>query len=44
MLQRAGCSQELGQRALNNARGMENLDRIDEELYQDFETPTAKKA
>ena len=37
-------SQELGQRALNDARGMETVERVDEELYHDFETPTAKKA
>ena len=38
------CRQELGQRKLNDIRGIENLDRIDEELYHDFETPVTKKA
>ena len=36
--------EELGQRALNDLRGIDNLERIDEGLYNDVETPVAKKA
>ena len=35
--------QELDQRALDMVRGTDTLERIDEELYNDFETPAAKK-
>ena len=40
----AACSEEVSQKRLNSIRGVSNHERLDEELYQDFETEAAKKA
>jgi DNA topoisomerase VI subunit B len=37
------CSEEVSQRRLNDIRGVKNHDRIDEELYQDYETEADRK-
>ena len=37
------CSEEISQHRLNKMRGVTNHDRIDEELYQDYETEGAKQ-
>jgi hypothetical protein len=37
------CREEVAQSALNTIRGVANHDRLDEELYGDFETEAAKK-
>ena len=37
------CSEEISQHALNRMRGVTNHGRIDEELYQDYETEDAKQ-
>lgn len=39
----AGRSEEVSKARLNTIRGVEAADRIDEELYHDFETDAAKK-
>lgn len=36
--------EEISQARLNTIRGIENLDRLDESLYQDFETEDMRKA
>ena len=36
-------SEEISQKALNTVRGVEHHERIDEELYQDFETQEERK-
>ena len=38
------CREEVSQEALNEVRGIENHERLDEELYHDFETEDLKKA
>ena len=38
------CSEEISHKRLNKVRGIVNHERVDEELYQDFETGDAKKA
>ena len=43
-MQRDARSQELSLSTLNALRGIENTDRIDAALYQDFETEAQKKA
>ena len=35
--------EEISQARLNTVRGIENLDRLDESLYQDFETEDMRK-
>ena len=35
--------EEISQARLNTIRGIENLDRLDESLYQDFETEDMRK-
>ncbi len=35
--------EEMSQRRLNDIRGVENHERLDEELYQDFETEADRK-
>jgi hypothetical protein len=35
--------EEISQARLNTIRGIENLDRLDESLYQDFETDDMRK-
>jgi hypothetical protein len=37
------CSEEISQHRLNTIRGIENLPRLDETLYQDFETEDLRK-
>ena len=37
------CSNEVTPEDLNSMRGIDNTDRIDEALYQDFETEANKK-
>jgi hypothetical protein len=37
------CSEEVSKNALNRIRGVESQDRVDEELYHDFETEAARK-
>ena len=37
-------SEEISHKRLNKVRGIVNHERVDEELYQDFETGDAKKA
>jgi hypothetical protein len=37
------CSEEVSKNALNRIRGVESQDRVDEELYHDFETGAARK-
>ncbi len=37
-------SEEISQARLNKMRGVTSHDRIDEELYQDYETEDAKQA
>ena len=37
------CSEEISQKRLNTIRGIDNHERLDEELYQDFETDDARK-
>jgi len=39
----AACREEISQNRLNRIRGIQNLDRLDESLYQDFETDEARK-
>ena len=34
--------EEVSQSRLNRIRGIQNLDRLDESLYQDFETDEAR--
>ena len=36
-------SEEISQKRLNSIRGIDNHERLDEELYQDFETDDARK-
>ncbi len=38
-----GCREEISQSRLNRIRGIQNLDRLDESLYQDFESDEARK-
>ena len=35
--------EEISQRRMNSIRGIDNHERLDEELYQDFETDEARK-
>ena len=35
--------EEISQKRLNRVRGIDNHERLDEELYQDFETDDARK-
>ena len=37
------CSDEICQKRMNSIRGIDNHERLDEELYQDFETDEARK-
>jgi DNA topoisomerase VI subunit B len=37
------CSQEISRSTLNRIQGLEDQDRLDEELYHDFESEEAKK-
>jgi hypothetical protein len=37
------CREEISKSRLNRLRGLDNHERIDEELYADFETDDAKK-
>lgn len=37
------CSEEISQKDLNKIRGIDNHDRLDEELYQDYEDKDTKK-
>ncbi len=39
----AACREEISQNRLNRIRGIQNLDRLDESLYQDFESDEARK-
>ena len=39
----AAFREEISQNRLNRIRGIQNLDRLDESLYQDFETDEARK-
>ena len=35
--------EEISQKRMNSIRGIDNHERLDEELYQDFETDEARK-
>ena len=37
------CSEEVSQKSLNKIRGIENHERVDEELYQDYEDDDTRK-
>ena len=37
------CSEEISQKRMNSIRGIDNHERLDEELYQDFETDEVRK-
>ena len=37
------CRDEISQNRLNRIRGIQNLDRLDESLYHDFESDEARK-
>ena len=37
------CSEEVSQKSLNKIRGIENHERLDEELYQDYEGDGERK-
>ena len=37
------CREEISQKRMNSIRGIDNHERLDEELYQDFETDDARK-
>ena len=39
----AASREEISQNQLNRIRGIQNLDRLDESLYQDFERDEARK-
>ena len=38
-----GCREEISQKRMNSIRGIDNHERLDEELYHDFETDEARK-
>ncbi len=37
------CREEISQKRMNSIRGIDNHERLDEELYHDFETDDARK-